>query len=464
MPLPATVQAYLASEQIAYDVTEIALSDENRSQAAPSSSIATLILLEDDLGMAQVLVPKASLLDLTALNQSFGRNWRASKKNENAANGDENDAPSLSALPVIPDGLLLVEQHLLKLDPIYLESGETGIYIKLNQKDFGRLTHRALVDRYCRPLKTLIQATLNEEDDLQQIHNAVESFTARRIKSRLNETLEIPPLPHVVEKIIRLRIDPNAKTSELSEVVAQDPGLSAQIVSWAASPFYAAPGKIRSVEDAVVRVLGFELVVNLAIGLAIGKTLQLPDDHPYNQGPYWQQAITTATVMERLSRLHPSKGRPARGLAYLSGLLNNFGFLIIGHTFPPHFSLMCRLVEANPHVPSTYIDQHLFGMTRDQISSCLFQSWSLPEEVTRAVRWQQVPGYQGPYSSYANLLCLSHLLINDLLKKPDSCLMTPHQTDALYKRLGINPEEAREAVEQTLISQEDLKGFGKGFD
>lgn len=63
-------------------------------------------------------------------------------------------------------------------------------------------------------------------------------------------------------------------------MVETDPALAAQVVSWAASPYYASPGKIRSVEDAIVRVLGFDLVINLALGLALGKTLSLPKDHP----------------------------------------------------------------------------------------------------------------------------------------------------------------------------------------
>ncbi|MBL4606869.1 MAG: HDOD domain-containing protein [Pseudomonadales bacterium] len=462
MPLPAPVQAYLASEKIEYDITELALNQENNSQVTPSSSIATLVMLEDELGKAQVLIPQASLLNLPSLNEMLGRNWRAIMRTENAADS-ENQTPHQGILPLPEDGLVLVDQYLLKLDPIYLESGETNVLIKLSQKDFGQLTQGSIVDRYCKPIKTLIKATLDQENDIPHIHKALESFTTRRIKSRLNETLEIPPLPTSVEKVIRLRIEANATAEELAEVVAMDPGLAAQIISWAASPFYATPGKIRSIEDAIIRVLGFELVVNLAIGLAIGKTLQLPKDHPYNQSPYWEQAITTATVMERLSRLHPSKNRPARGLAYLSGLLHNFGYLVIGHAFPPHFSLLCRMIEANPHVPAAYIDQHLFGMTRDQIGSCLFESWSLPEEVIKAVRWQQLPSYQGPYASYANLLCLSQLLINEISEKPNSCLMTPRQTGELYERLGIEPDEAREIVTTVLAGQEELKSFSSSF-
>ena len=109
----------------------------------------------------------------------------------------------------------------------------------------------------------------------------MQAFTARRIQQRLEATIEIPPLADTAQKIIKLRVDPNATIDDITGVVETDPALAAQVVSWAASPYYASPGKIRSVEDAIVRVLGFDLVINLALGLALGKTLSLPKDHPH---------------------------------------------------------------------------------------------------------------------------------------------------------------------------------------
>lgn len=461
MSLSATVQAFLAAEHLNYDLANSYASENDPAHQASPSAMATLILLEDGLGKAQILIPRASLLDLTALNSSHGRTWRACA--EHPIPQDKDAPPNQPALPLLPDALLLVDRYLLKLDPIYLESGTPHIYIKLSQKEFARLISHAHVEALCQPLKPLIKISLAEENDTSSVNQAIQSFSARRIKSRLNETLEIPPLPTTVEKVIQLRINPDAHVEQLVEAVSMDPSLAAQIVSWAASPFYAIPGKIRSIEDAIIRVLGFELVVNLAIGLAIGKTLQLPQDHPYNQPPHWQQAIITATAMERLSRLHPSRNRPARGLAYLSGLLNNFGYLVLGHTFPPHFSLLCRHIEANPHVPSAYVDQHLFGITRDQISSLLFQSWSLPEEVIRAVRWQQVPGYQGPYANYANLLCLCHFLINEAQNTNHNCIMTANQINQLYERLGIQANEAHAVVADVLAKKEEFSAFTNLF-
>lgn len=453
MSLSSKVQAFLDAEQLNYDLAHSVAHGQQPSQQANPSAMATLIVLEDEQGKAQVLIPRASLLDLTTLNSRYSRSWQACKTP--AYPTDDAEGKNPPALPLLPEALLLVDQHLLKLDPIYLESGTPDIFIKLSQKEFGRLIDGAGTDHLCQPLKPLIRASLNEENDVSLISHTIETFSTRRIKSRLNETLEIPPLPVSVEKIIQLRVKPDPHIEELVTIIATDPSLAAQIISWAASPFYSVPGKIRSIEDAIIRVLGFELVINLAIGLAIGKTLQLPHDHPHHQAPYWEDALLSATVMERLSRLHPSLNRPARGLSYLAGLLNNFGFVVLGHVFPPHFSLLCRHLEANPHVPGAYIDQHLFGITRDQISTVLFQNWNLPEEVVRAVRWQHIPSYQGPYASYANLLCLCHHLINAARGNSQNCLMTPIQTTQLYERLGIQPEAAQTLVAE-IIGKQDL--------
>ncbi|WP_156509199.1 HDOD domain-containing protein, partial [Oleiphilus sp. HI0132] len=191
---------------------------------------------------------------------------------------------------------------------------------------------------------------------LEQINQAIEKFTSLRIKQRLEDTLELPPLPQSAQEIIRLRSNPDAGADELADIIEKDPSLAAQVVSWASSSFYNAPGKIKSVHDAIIRVLGFDMVMNLAMGLALGRTLKVPKDEPKGYAPYWQQAMWLALgTTSILSKIDPTY-RPSFGLSYLSGLLHNFGYLVLAHVFPPHFSLMCRYIEANPHLDSGYIE------------------------------------------------------------------------------------------------------------
>ncbi|WP_372599730.1 HDOD domain-containing protein, partial [Amphritea sp.] len=232
-----------------------------------------------------------------------------------------------------------------------------------------------------------------------------------RIQQRLEDTLGLPPLPPSMKRLVELRSDPSAGIDDLVPVVRGDASLAAQVMSWAASPYYAAPGEIHSVEDAVIRVLGFDLVVNLALGVAMGKTLNVPEDTPRDGVPYWQQAVYTAAAAELLCKKMPAEIRPKPGLVYLAGLLQNFGYLVLAYLFPPHFSLLSRYIEANPHMALELIETHVVNVTREQIGSWLLENWGLPEVVIETVRYHNDLSYDGQASDEAKLIyCVNRAL------------------------------------------------------
>jgi HD-like signal output (HDOD) protein len=247
---------------------------------------------------------------------------------------------------------------------------------------------------------------------------------------------------------------------DITGVVETDPALAAQVVSWAASPYNAAPGKIRSVEDASVRVRGFDRVSNLALGRARGQTLSLPKDHPQQATPYWQQAIYTAAVIEGLTRAMPRTQRPDAGLTYLAGLLHNFGYLLLAHVFPPHFSLICRHLEVNPHLSHSYVEQHLLGISREQIGAWLMRYWDMPEELASALRFQHDPDYAGPHAVYPNLVCLAVSLLRNrgIGAGPQGEI-----PQSLLDGLGLSREKADEAVDKVLAAEVALRELAAQF-
>lgn len=218
----------------------------------------------------------------------------------------------LPGLPPLTSSPCLYEERLLQQPRLLVESGQPGLLVEVAGADFKRLLSKASAGNFAVPLSDIRPNLDRPHDDRAEITQAVQSFTARRIQKRLEETIEIPPLPHTAQKIIKLRVNPEATVDDITGVVETDPALAAQVISWAASPYYAAPGRIRSVEDAIVRVLGFDLVINLALGLALGKTISLPNDKPQDATPYWQQAIYTAAVIEGLTRAIPASSVQSR--------------------------------------------------------------------------------------------------------------------------------------------------------
>jgi len=151
-------------------------------------------------------------------------------------------------------------------------------------------------------------------------------------------------------------------------------------------------------------VLGFDLVMNLALGIAVGRAMSVPLDGPLGLRSYWRHSIYCATMVEALVTQMPPVRRPIRGLAYLAGLLHNFGHLLLGQVFPPQFFLLNKFILLNPHIHLTQIEQYVLGVGHEQIGAWLMQAWHMPEEVITAVRWHHQEEYALPHAVYSNLV------------------------------------------------------------
>lgn len=433
---------------------------------ASIDNLVRVVLLQDGKGKGQIILANDSLLDLKALNSLVERNLIPIPQSEITALTAQNklvqidSAPSFFLLPTI------IDENIASAEYCHIEifdvDGKQLQKIELSElrASLRESNYRVRAINCTIPPEKLYQGSTSDSSDLDLIFKSIRNFTTLRIKQRLEETLEIPPLPQTAQKILALRANPNANVQDLAEIVEMDASLAAQIVSWASSPYYAAPSKIRSVQDAISRVLGFELVSNLAVGMALGNTLSLPKDFPDGFTPYWLQSVYCSTVVEAIVKLIPADKRPSQGLACLTGLLHNFGYLVLAHIFPPHFSAICRHVEANPAISHVPIDHHLLGVTREQISAWLLQLWNMPKEVCVGIRFQHQPDYQGEHCVYANLILIAmrELRQHGIGDAPPEAVPIE-----IYQRFDLNPIEVLEVVQNIVASDEELKQIAANF-
>ncbi len=416
------------------------------SQTAP---LVRNVLVQDSNGLMQVVVPQQALLDLSRLEQKTGRKLLAIPLDKLAAVTHRKKLQQLEAAPSLFELPTLIDESLSNVQALSMEildaDGGTTELLALDElkQILGNSALRCQFADIAIDSSALDFQVAEPATDSRQIGDSIKSFSALRIQQRLQDTLEIPPLPAAAEQIVRLRQDPNASVRDLIRIVESDPSLAAQVVSWASSPYFAAGRHIQSVSDAIVRVLGFDLVSNMALGLVVGRTLALPKDGISGMTPFWQQAVYCATAMETLHRLLPARHRPQQGLAYLSGLLHNFGYLVLAQAFPPHFMRICRYAEANPAISHVAIEHHLIGVSREQISAWLMQCWELPEEIAVALRFQHNPDYEGDHAIYAHLVFIALRVlrshgIGDAPPEP-----VPAE---LYRRYGLGGNEVEEAL------------------
>ena len=210
----------------------------------------------------------------------------------------------------------------------------------------------------------------------------------------------------------------------------------------------------------MVRVLGFDLGVHLALGLAVDKTLRQSNQPLQLTSAGLQQMLHAATIMRALTQAIPQAQRPEAGLSSLCGLLHNIGYLLLTHAFPQQLPLLCQHLAVNPHVHHVYLEQYLLGISREQIGAWLMRYWDMPEELASALRFQHDPEYTGPHATYPNLVCLSVSLLRNrgIGAGPQSEI-----PQSLFDNLGISREKAEEAVSKVLAAEVALRELAAQF-
>ena len=419
------------------------LQDAARLLDLPPGSFARAVLLRDagDRRLLAVL-PADALIDFGALRERFHADFRpASREAVEAAfpDAEPGTVPPLGApwhIDTVIDPVLF-EQPLVCFEP-----GSRASILCMSGSEFARLHESSTRLDFARPLSVL--ATRADEDFSLpgrpvDHHLLAQLRPVEDIRETIRRIDRLPAMPEMARRLLRLRNDPEADVRALSAIVECDPSLTAQLIRQARSAFYNYAGRVDTLEQAIGRVLGFENALNMALGLAVSRTFRNPADGPLGLQAFWRHAAASASLAQRLARRNPAGIGASPGLAYLAGLLHNFGFLLIGHLFRAEFFLLNRVVAANPHLPVTTLEQHVLGITHTETGGWLMEDWQMPEAIVAVVRHHHDADYDAQHAGLVRLVRL-----------------VDHQLRAAGLGDGDSPELPRDVLEQLALDEEDV--------
>lgn len=224
----------------------------------------------------------------------------------------------------------------------------------------------------------------------------------------------LPPLPGTAQQIVQLASDPLADAKKLAGIIELDPILASQVIRWASSALYGYRGNIGSVQDAISRVLGYDFVMNLALGLSALAPLKTTKNGKVGTRMFWLQAIAGSRLAMSLGETMPADKKPDRNTIFLAALLHNIGFPLLGHEFPDEFSYLSRMIDANPTLSVYNIERFAFGVDHTLVGTWLMRTWSMPKPIIDIVYHHHNPHYRGDNYRLNLLVYLSDCLLGTL--------------------------------------------------
>lgn len=453
MSIPAKVRDYLRKRGGNYRarVFQGACSFTEAVEGAglPPSRVAQATVLSAGPAYLMIVHPADHEVDIPVVERLFRRSFEPASRQDLEALFYDCDSRALPPVPGAYGLHAVLDPRLEQAKEIYFSLGRLGAFVRTDGQNFGRL----LSDARRRSVSfRRIDEESEPPEEVPEVFGM--SPSQAEMKHRIQQLNDLPPMPGIAAQVLRLRNNPYAHVSELAAIIEQDPSLSAQVIRYASSPFYSYQGRVDSVAMAVARVLGMDFVLDLAFGLSLGRSFHNPAEGPVGLNAFWRHATHAAALSQALCNEIEYLSRPSPGVAYLAGLLHNFGFLLLGHLFPSQFSAVNEALAVAPDRPVREVEREVMGMTHTELGLWLVEAWDMPVEIVEAVREHHDPTYEGDYAVYPHLVYLA----NALLKRygiGDS--ETEEMPADLLQRVGISQEKAEAALESVMAGHEALE-------
>jgi len=444
MAIAKTIKQYLDGKHIVYSVVEVSRFESPLEAAIqaniPPRSLYYPVVMRDAFGLMMAVIPASHKLDFDGLSELLHRKVGPAYQTQLSSVFADCQPGHIPPVGIAYGLRTVIDAALTTPDEVYIVAGDHSRLIKMSRKNFMMLqTNALLASDFAQPVEGIL------EPDEQVANLAWSSDLRAKIRQRVEQTTELPPMPEMAARIFQLRADPRAEIADLAKLIGQDPSLAAQVIRYANSPYFNYRGGVDSLHDAISRVLGFDMVMNLAMGLTLAKPFKIPRQGPLGLDHYWKHAVYSASLMQMLCKEIPKEHRPRPGTCYLIGLLHDFGYLVLGHLFREEFDGLNKLLLEQGLENRMQIEKDYLGVTHGELGCWLLKAWNLPDELVESSREHHSVDYSGASSIYVNMSRLTDQLL-DMYEAGE--VLDDELPQQLLQELGLEPQQVIKVVTQ----------------
>lgn len=226
------------------------------------------------------------------------------------------------------------------------------------------------------------------------------------VRLEIQKIDHLPPMPAVAQEILIASSDDTSDMDDIAKIIKKDPALTAKIIGMANSAFFGFGRNVSTLEQAIINVLGLDLVKGFALSLAMSGVFDTRKCASFDIKRYWSSAFLTAELASGFSSHIDSKQDLDPNQLYLHGLLHNIGILILSDRFP---NIMSELFEAALGDKEKRLIDHekdTIDFNHHEAGAWLGHKWKLPYEVIDIIEHHHDLDYQERNSNLVILIGL----------------------------------------------------------
>lgn len=201
------------------------------------------------------------------------------------------------------------------------------------------------------------------------------------IQQQLKEIRDLPTLPVVFVRIMKVLRNSNASVKDIARVVEADQAITMKILRLINSSFYGLSRRMDSVQQAIV-LLGANTLKNVVISASVFKALGgNSQNKTFNREAFWQHSIGCGMIARFLGN-QTGCGREEE--AFISGVIHDIGKVVLDQYFPDRFQAVLDCLRGR-QISFYQAETEALGFSHAQVGAALAKIWGLPPNLVDVI-------------------------------------------------------------------------------
>ncbi|MCC6464589.1 MAG: HDOD domain-containing protein [Planctomycetes bacterium] len=191
----------------------------------------------------------------------------------------------------------------------------------------------------------------------------------------------VPTLPKVYEQLVAELQSPECSIQRIGSIVSADAGLVARLLQLVNSAYFGLPRRVTSAAQAA-NLLGLGLLRSLVLAGGVFGQFGADVMKQLNPERVWDRSTRVASLARLLGQ-HEQCGKDLCEDAFLAGMMQDIGQLVMAHSWPDAYHEVLALAKAG--TPLNSAEREAFGADHAEVGAYLLGLWNLPAPVIEAV-------------------------------------------------------------------------------
>ncbi len=227
--------------------------------------------------------------------------------------------------------------------------------------------------------------------------NQVDTNTIRSSIERLNA---LPTIPNILKKLLKMLENPSTSLNDIGHFISHDPVITSKVLRMINSPIYGFPGRISSVNQAVI-LLGLNVVKGMLLSVSVYDIMKKV------MVGLWEHSLACAIASRLMAK---KKGLKETEESSIAGLLHDIGKVALLLQFKDSYESAIKLAERKGFAIME-AEKEVFIIDHAKAGEWMSEKWSFPKNLIEIIGYHHKPNVSKNFPLETSIVHFADILV-----------------------------------------------------